>query len=900
MKNVGPSQEKIDSIISIISIGNFQEALEKTTTLSQKYPGHSILFNISGACYQGLKQYETAAKYYEKAIVIDPNYYKAYYNLGGSLHEMGKLNAAIKSFEKALSIKPDYAEAHNNLGNVFKELDQFDDAIKSFRKATEIKPDYVEAHYNLGSIFQDLNNMQSAIISYKKVLLLKPNFAELHNNLGVIFQGIGEIDVALLHFEDAVRIMPEFAEGHNNLGNVYKELKQLDRAMDCYENAAAFDPPLADAYFNIALILHEQKKIKKAIVAYKKVIAINPDFYKAHNNLGMAFKELEQSESAMKSYEMAISINPSYDEAHNNLGSLLNDLGMPYEAVESYQKAIIINQGNADTHNHFAITLMQLGKLNESIESYKKAIAINPNYEEAHNNLGVALNRVGQFEEAIKSYKKALSIEPEYAEAYYNLGNVMRDLNQMDQAVSNYEYAINLKPGIDYNFGDLFHTKMYLCIWDNFFNDLEELIKKINDNEKVITPFALTSLIDNSQLQLKNSKAYAKKICSQSSTLSTIKNYSNHAKIRIGYFSADFREHPVSDLSAELYELHDRNQFEIYAFSFGPDTQDEMNLRIKAGVDKFYDVRMMSNKDIVILSRSLEIDIAVDLGGFSANHRPEIFAMSLAPSQVGYLGFTYTMGTNFIDYIIADRTVIPKDKQIHYSEKIAYLPDCYMVNDTKITVSKKTVSKKDAGLPSDSFIFCCFNNYYKINPIVFGSWMKILSKVKGSILWIPEGNITAMNNLKKETERHGIDKNRLFFAPRLTLKEDHLNRLQLADLFIDTFPFNAHTTCSDALRVGLPVLTCIGESFTSRVASSLINSVNLPELITTSQEHYESLAIKLATDSKKLKVIKDKLKKNTATSSLYDAELLTKQIETVYLNIYNTSQKGLEFNHIYS
>ena len=900
MKNIGPLQEEFDSIIAIISIGNFQEALEKTTLLSQKYPGDSILFNISGACYHGLKQFETAVKYYEKAIVIDPDYYKAHYNLGGLFHDMGKLNAAIKSFEKALSLKPDYAEAHNNIGNVFKELDQFDDAIKSFKKATEIKTDYVEAHYSLGSIFQDLNNIQAAITSYKKVLLLKPNFAELHNNLGLIFQGIGEIEFALLHLEDAVRIKPEFAEAHNNLGNVYKELKQLDRAMDCYENAAAFNPHLADAYFNIALILHDQKKIKKAITTYQKVIAINPDFYKAHNNLGVAFKELEQSESAIKSYEMAISINPHFDEAHNNLGSLLMDLGRPYEAVESYQKAIIITQNNAESHNHLAIILMQLGNLNESIESYEKAIAINPNYEEAHNNLGVALNKVGQFEEALKSYEKALSIEPEYAEAYYNLGHLMKDLNLLDQAVLNYECAINLKSGLDCNFGDLFHTKMHLCIWDNFYNDLEELIKKINHNEKVIDPFSLSSLIDNSQLQLKNSKAYAKEMCSKSSTLSIIKNYSNHAKIRIGYFSADFREHPVSDLSAELYELHDRNQFEIYAFSFGPDTLDEMNLRIKAGVDKFYDVRMMSNKDIVILSRSLEIDIAVDLGGFSANHRPEIFALSVAPSQVGYLGFTYTMGTNFIDYIIADRTVIPKDKQINYSEKIAYLPNCYMVNDTKITVSKKTFSKKDAGLPSDSFIFCCFNNYYKINPVVFGSWMKILSKVKGSILWISEGNITAMNNLKKEAERYNIDKNRLFFAPRLTLKEDHLNRLQLADLFIDTFPFNAHTTCSDALRVGLPVLTFMGDSFTSRVASSLINSVNLPELITTSQEHYESLAIKLATDSKKLKVIKDKLKKNAATSSLYDSELLTKQIETIYLDIYNTSQKGLESNHIYS
>jgi predicted O-linked N-acetylglucosamine transferase (SPINDLY family) len=318
-----------------------------------------------------------------------------------------------------------------------------------------------------------------------------------------------------------------------------------------------------------------------------------------------------------------------------------------------------------------------------------------------------------------------------------------------------------------------------------------------------------------------------------------------------------------------------------------------MNLRIKAGVDNFHDVRMMSHKDIALLARSLEIDIAIDLCGYTAHNRAEVFAMSAAPIQVSYLGFPSTMGSNFMDYIIADRTVIPEDKQVHYSEKIAYMPNCYMVNDSKITVSKKIINKTDAGLPSDSFVFCCFNNFYKINPIVFKSWMNILSKVSGSILWLPEGNSIAMNNLKKEFKKHGIDENRLFFAPRLTLKEDHLNRLQLADLFIDTFPFNAHTTCSDALRVGLPVLTCIGDSFTSRVASSQLNSMNLPELITTSPKHYESLAIKLATDAEKLRVIKEKLEKNSKTSTLYNTQLYTKQLETVYLDIYNKSQKEI-------
>ncbi|WP_416687864.1 tetratricopeptide repeat protein [Candidatus Pseudothioglobus sp. Uisw_041] len=823
MGNVGPSKKQIESVVSIISIGKFQQALEKTTILSQKYPDESLLFNLSGICYQGLRQLETAAEHYEKAVIIDPNYYKAHYNLGGVLQDLGKLNASVKSFERALSIMPDYAEAHNNVGNVFKELGQFDNAIMSFRKAIEINPDYFEAHYSLGKIFQDLDNIESAIISYEKVLIIKPDFAELHNNLGVIFQEINEIDSALKYFKNAIRIMPEFAEAYNNLGNVYKELNQPNKAINCYKNLVA--------------------------------------------------------------------INPNFADAHYKLGNILQDMGLLDEAIECYQKALLNKQDHAELYYNIGLIFMQLGDLDASIESFEKAIYIMPDFAQAHNSLGIGLNKVGQVDKALKSYMKALSINPDFAEVYFNLGNLMFDLNRLDQAVLNYEFSLNLKPGIDCNFGNLFHTRMQLCIWDNFSKDLEELIQKINHNEMVIDPFSLSSLTGDSQIQLKNSQTYSKNYIPTNNALSKINNYSNHTKIRIGYFSADFREHPVSDLSAELYELHDRSQFEIYAFSFGPNTLDEMNLRIKAGVDNFYDVQMMSDKDIVTLSRSLEIDIAIDLGGFSANNRARIFSMYLAPIQAGYLGYTYTMGSNFIDYLIADKIVIPKDQQINYSEKIAYLPNCYMANDTKIGVSKNKLTKKDVGLPSESFVFCCFNNYYKINPIVFKSWMAILSKVNSSILWLPDGNTIAMNNLKKEAKNYGINENRLFFAPRLTLKKDHLNRIQLADLFIDTFPFASHTSCSDALRVGLPVLTYIGDSFTARVSSSLLQSVGLPELITTTQDHYESLAIKLATDSEKLKDIKDKLKKNLLTSSLYNAQLFTKQLESVYLDIYDQSQQ---------
>tara|TARA_B110000003_G_C16514169_1_gene482393 strand:+ start:1 stop:984 length:984 start_codon:yes stop_codon:yes gene_type:complete len=324
-----------------------------------------------------------------------------------------------------------------------------------------------------------------------------------------------------------------------------------------------------------------------------------------------------------------------------------------------------------------------------------------------------------------------------------------------------------------------------------------------------------------------------------------------------------------------------------------------MNLRIKAGVDHFYDVRSMPHKEVAVLARSFELDIAIDLGGFTQDTRTEIFAMRAAPIQVNYLGYSSTMGADYMDYIVADKTLIPKEKQKFYTEKIAYLPDSFMVNDTKNKKSKIEFSRLDAGLPEKGFVFSCFNHHYKITPSVYSSWMKILSQVDKSILWLADGNKTGVYNLEKEAEKYGISKNRIIFAPRLELREDHLNRIKLSDLFLDTLPYNAHATTSDALQVGLPVLTQIGESFASRVAASLINSVGLPELIVNSREHYEQLAIELATNQEKFKKIKKKLDKNLTASPLYDTPLYTKQLESAYIEMYENHQKGLKPEHIY-
>ena len=782
-----------------------------------------------------------------------------------ALYSNGQIQEALGAVETLIKSYPNNSLLFNISGVCYKAIGKLDEAVKSFEKAIAIKPDYAEVHYNIGVTLRQLGQHYAAVKSYEKALTIKPDYANASNNLGNILKDLGQLNAAVKSFEKAIAIKPDYAEAHNNLGVTFQKLGQQDAAAKHYE----------------------------------KALVIKPDYADAHNNLGNVLKDHGQLNAAVKSFEKAIAIKPDFADAYYNLGNTLNDLGQLDTAVISFEKTLTIKPDFAEVHNNLGNVLRELGQLDASIKSFEKTLAIKPDYAEAHNNLGLTLVELGRRNAAVKSYEKAITIKPDFPEAYRNLGSVMLGFKRMDEAMTNFERALFLNPKLDFLLGHTLHTKMHLCLWDDLSSRLEELQDKINNNEKVIPPFPMLGLIDDPELQRKVTEIFVNKHHPKNHDLPKIGLYPKHKKIRIGYFSADFKEHPVAALTAELYEIHDRNHFEIHAFSYGPDTKDKMNLRIKAGVDHFYDVRTMSHKDVAMLARSLEIDIALDLGGYTHHARTGIFALRAAPIQVNYLGYAGTMGADFIDYLIADHTLISEEKQHHYSEKIAYLPNSFMVNDTKNNLSNRLFTRAEVGLPTNGFVFCCFNNHYKITPSTFIRWMKILSKVDGSVLWLAKDNSSSVKNLKKEAKKNGVDENRIIFASRLTLREDHLNRIQLADLFIDTLPYNAHATTSDALQVGLPVLTCIGNSFASRVAASLINSVNLPELITNTQEQYESLAIELATDPKKLKTIKKKLNNNLPESPIYDTPLYTQHLESAYSMMYDRYQRGLDPDHIY-
>ena len=634
------------------------------------------------------------------------------------------------------------------------------------------------------------------------------------------------------------------------------------------------------------------------MASYNRAIELNPNYEQAWNNQGFALQELGRLDEAMASYNRAIELNPNYAEAWSNRGVILAEKKYFGEAMTSYNRAIELNPSLAQTWSNQGISLKELGRLSEAMTSCNKAIEVNPNYAEAWSNRGVILAEKKHFDEAISSYNKAIELNPNSAEAWLNLGNSLVELRRIDEAISSYNKALDISPNFDYLLGSLVYNKLLACNWSKINEEIAMLVDNIVLGKKAIQPFSLLPAIDSPWLQFEAAKIFIKDRYPQNFSLPAILK-SRHTKIRVGYFSPDFGDHPVALLTSELFELHDKSKFELVAFSFESRKDDPILTRIKNAFNKFINVKDMSDRQVAELARNLEIDIAVDLGGFTKNSRTGIFSYRAAPIQLNYLGYPGTLGAEYFDYIIADQIVIPESSKVHYMEKVVYLPNTFIVDDSKRVPSREGKSRVDFGLPEGKIVFCCFNNSYKFNRKILESWSRILRAVDGSVLWIPENSDLFRSNLLNHFEDLGIATSRIIFAKRLESAQDHLARYRLADLFLDTTPYNAHTTALDALKSGLPVLTLLGESFAGRVAASLLSAIDLPELITHTQELYEALAIELGSNPNKLLGMKVKLQSNRYSSPLFNAQLFTGHLEAAYRQMLERHQSDLVPDDIY-
>ena len=675
--------------------------------------------------------------------------------------------------------------------------------------------------------------------------------------------------------------------------------EKFSEAEDRFEKSLQVIPDRVSTLTNLSATKIRLKRFAEGKVLASRAIALDQKNSEAYLNLGLVEVEFKNENGALEYFDKAIELKPDFAEAWSNKGATLNALQRHDEALAHYDKAIALKPDYAEAWSNKGVTLNNLRRGDEALAHYDKAIALRPDYAEAWSNKGVTLHDLQRCDEALAHCDKAIALKPDYAKAWLNKGVTCFELKRYDEALTHYDQATRLNPDLDFLLGQAAYTRMKVCDWSEYHAQTENIIASVTRGEKVSTPFSVLAISASEAINLKAAEIWVKEKCPPGNAEVVFNNKNaNPRKIRLGYFSSDYHDHAMSYLMAGFYELHDKNRFELIAFSLGPDKNDDSRRRVVAAFDRFIDVRNKSDREVAGLSRNLGVDIAVDLNGYTQNARSGIFSYRAAPIQVNYLGYPGTMGAAFIDYIVADKTIIPASNQSFFSEKIVYLPNCYQVNDARRSISDKRYTRLELGLPETGFVFCCFNNNHKITPATFDSWMRILKQVDSSVLWLFEDNPTAARNLRKEAVKRGILADRLIFAGVMNLPE-HLARHRAADLFIDTLPYSAHTTASDALWSGVPLLTLQGDTFAGRVASSLLNAVGLPELITKTREEYEALAIHLAIAPDKLNQIRQKLANNRLTTPLFDTQLSTRHIEAAYTEMYRRYRSNLSPDHIY-
>jgi predicted O-linked N-acetylglucosamine transferase (SPINDLY family) len=656
----------------------------------------------------------------------------------------------------------------------------------------------------------------------------------------------------------------------------------------------AFPDPL----LHQAVLAMQAGRMDTAERLLRDVLHWQPRHVAALNYLGILLTRLGRLDEAEHYTRRALEVNAKSDATFCNYGLILKALKRPEEALAQFRQALKLNARSPETWNDRGTVFNDLKRYREAIGDFDHAIALDPNYATPFYNKGNALSGIKLYEEALAAYGHALVLKPDLAEAWVASGDVLHKLKRHPEAANAYSRLLKLDPQYPFGKGLLLHQKQMMCEWTQIGDLIKSIDLDVTLGKLSAEPFGWQAASDKPRsLQLcaelfSTSKFPAERI------IPPHPRSIRHKKIRIGYVGDVFREQAVSHLMVGALELHDKTQFELYGFDNGWDDESETRSRVEASLQKMIDISSVGDGRAAAAIHEHEIDILVNLNVYFGDHRTGLFAKRPAPVQVNYLGFPATLGAQYLDYIIADQVVIPPKHKDFYTEKVVYLPTCYQANDRKKKISERHFTRAECRLPERGFVFCCFNNSFKITPEMFDRWMRILTKVEDSVLWLIEDNASVAPNLRKEAKLREVNPERLVFARRMPLA-DHLARHQLAGLFLDTLPYNAHTTASDALWAGLPVLTQIGETFPGRVGASLLNAIDLPELITSTPQAYEALAIELATNSQKLVAIKQKLEHNRLTASLFDTEFYARCLDAAYIAMYERYQAGLSPDHIY-
>jgi predicted O-linked N-acetylglucosamine transferase (SPINDLY family) len=665
---------------------------------------------------------------------------------------------------------------------------------------------------------------------------------------------------------------------------------RLDEAARLYRAVLNVDSKHVDALTLLGTVCMQRGEWDEGLRLVDRSLALNPRQPHALVNRGNTLSCLKRFDEALAAYDRAIALQPDLAEAFNNRGNVLRDLSRFDEALQSYDRAIASRPDYAEAHNHRAGVLRELRRPKEALASCERAIAIWPSYAEAYNERALVLRDLGRSPEALQSCDRAIALKPDFGYAYRNRGKALRDLGRLTEALRSFERALRLDPELPYVEGEILHLCMLTCDWTDLNARTAHVLEEVERDARVALPFELLAAPATPAQQQRCATIFSQ---AEYRPVDAVKpSVYAHDRIRLGYFSADFHDHAVANLAAELFELHDRERFDVFGFSYDASPEDDVRRRLRRGFDRFVEVADKSDRAIAAMARELEIDIAIDLGGHTGQSRAGILAHWPAPVRVHFLGYPGTLGASFVDYLIADPIVVPSEQRQFYTEQIAYLPYTCQVNDRQRVIADRTFTRDELGLPATGFVFCCFNGSYKIEPTVFDAWMRLLKRIEGSVLWLVADDDAVPGNLRREAIARGVPGERIVFAPRMPFP-DHLARHRAADLFVDTFHFNAHTTASAALWAGLPVLTCRGETFAGRIGASVLTAIGLPELVAGSHAEYETLAFELATEPDKLDTVRRKLREHRLTCPLFDSSRFARNLEDAYTRMWELARKSL-------
>ncbi|MGO9993408.1 MAG: tetratricopeptide repeat protein [Steroidobacteraceae bacterium] len=746
--------------------------------------------------------------------------------------------------------------------------------------------------FNRANLLHQGGDINAAAAAYRKILLRDPGHFAANHLLGIIELQGGRAENAVNLIGRAIDADARDAHAHLNLGAAFMALGRADDALRSFDRALEINAKWALAWTNRGNALLRLKRPDAALGSYHSALECDPRDPRAHCNLGNALRELGRFEDALNSYQQALAFKPDYALALRNCASLLNERQRPAEALACYERAARIDPNDKEALLACGNALLSLSRPLEAVAYFDRALVAEPHSLEALNNRGIAHMELGDAAAALGSFDGGLAISPRTPGFWSNRGEALRRLNRFGDAAESYSMLLDIAPDFELAPGKLLNAKLLACEWSSYDGMAAEIESRVADGKRVCAPFEFLAVSGSAALQFKCAQIYAANLCAALGRPPERRAPNHGGKIRLAYVSADFGNRPVTHLLAGVLERHDRDRFETIGISLRPEDPTDVGQRVMRSFDRFIDVSRESDRAVVELMSALDVHIAIDLMGYTHGSRSAIFFFRAAPIQVTYLGFPGTSGSAFIDYIIADDFVIPEHSRPNYSEQVVYLPECFQANDQRKPVGAAPL-RRQVGLPEAAFVFCCFNNSYKFNPTMFEIWCRLLLARPESVLWLVADAPEVETHLRREAGRRGVDGHRIIFAERRPY-EEHLERQVLADLFLDTLPFNAGSTASDALRVGLPILTCAGEAFASRMAGSLLRSVGLPELVAHSLGEYERRALELSGGGSELRDLRSRLASASMTRPLFDAQRFCRHLEAGYRQMWEQHLLGLE------